>query len=1010
MANAKFVKTAAAVALGASVVTTAVAPGAASAASKYKVNSKGHLVLKSTGSLVKGWVEFGGKLYKNGKLAPAKKYKIMGTGSSMKLYYGSNLKKGYKTANSKTLLFKDGKLVKGTKLTGDRTRYYEDGKLATGWDVVAADETKYIFKSGKLYKDPKTALREGVLNYFENGKLAEGTKAFSDTLFTDGTVDEKDQVFEDVLYVGGKKAEGTKLFEDTLYVDGKVPTAELTKFEEKYYDNKGKLANGEFELDGNKVTIKDGVVQTGEIESAKAVNTKTIEVKYTSPVEAAAADYTVTKDGVKLNIAKVTIATDKKSAQIELTSKLAKGDYEVSVKPADAEKALTAKVAVADEAVEALSILTDKVAVDDKDAKKANVAYQVTNQYGEDITASTLAKDVKATATVKTSKEAGLAIDSATVADGKVNLAFNKAPQEGDTVQITLVDPTTAKTVTKTVTISSEAIASTVEIGALTNKDGKTLTEDVNVTKDEFYLPLTVKDQYGNAVTDAEEAAKELTVTNTNPSVVTFGKPKTIKTADGKDQLVLPVTDVHSAGSAVALVIANVNGANATATVTVKEGLKLGSATLSDPAGIVTANSTVLFPLAVTNTNGEAVKTVKEFEALKAKTAAVVMTEGTKVIEKDGALYLEAKVGAEGVPFTTYIIVNGKNSTKVVTPQKASEAKVITGVSADVAKAIRAGNAKGVTVKNTDLIVLDQYNQQLTKEQLADVKFTAVVAEADKDTLTATTGEVTDGEVTEATIIASNTDKTAKTGKVTFTLTGKADSAFAQTFSVVKDADFTGYTVSDLATVQVTGAEGTYKVVRDKDAQFTVTAKDASNNEVVLTESEDYNVSGISAADIEALKFAEGADTAKLTATITINATGEQFKKEVTFSKEAPKVQSVKFVKNATAAKDNSEAISEVTVPATAANEATVVNKDALLNVADIESVDQFSQKADVTIYAITNVTFTKVSGDVTFASNGLATATATVPAGKTAVVNVTVTVGGKTTTTTVNVTAPAAK
>lgn len=220
MTNAKFVKTAAAVALGASVVTTAVAPGAASAATKYKVNSKGNLVLKSTGSLVKGWVEFGGKLYKNGKPAPAKKYKIMGTGASMKLYFGPTLKKGYKTANSKSLLFKDGKLLKGNKQTADRTRYYENGKLATGWDVVAADETKYIYKSGKLFKEPKTATRDGVLNYFENGKLAEGTKAFKDTLFTDGTVDEKDQVFEDVLYVGGKKAEGTVTFEDVVYIDG----------------------------------------------------------------------------------------------------------------------------------------------------------------------------------------------------------------------------------------------------------------------------------------------------------------------------------------------------------------------------------------------------------------------------------------------------------------------------------------------------------------------------------------------------------------------------------------------------------------------------------------------------------------------------------------------------------------------------------------------------------------------------------------------------------------------
>lgn len=975
MANAKFVKTAAAVALGASVVTTAVAPGAASAATTYKIKDG---KLYKNGKIAKGYVVYKGKLYKNGKLN--KGYAKVGTGSKMKLYFNSSLKKGFKTANNATLLFKDGVLFKGYKQAGSNERLYKDGKLTTGWEVYTdAEGVKFLYSKGYLYKNLKTAKRGGVTNLFENGKLAEGTKAFQDTLFTDGTVDEKDQVFEDVLYVGGK-----------------VPTAELTKFEEKYYDNKGKLANGEFELDGNKVTIKDGVVQTGEIESAKAVNTKTIEVKYTSPVEAAAADYTVTKDGVKLNIAKVTIATDKKSAQIELTSKLAKGDYEVSVKPADAEKALTAKVAVADEAVEALSILTDKVAVDDKDATKANVAYQVTNQYGEDITASTLAKGVEATATVKNSKVAGLTV-KATVVDGKVQLAFSAAPQEGDTVQITLIDPKTAKTVTKTVTISSEAIASTVEIGALTNKDGKTLTEDVDLTKDEFYLPLTVKDQYGNAVTDAAEAKKELTVKNTNAGVVTFGAIKTIKTADGKDQLVLPVTSVVSAGSAVALVIANVNGANATATVTVKEGLKLGSATLSDPAGIVTAKSTVLFPLAVTNTNGEAVKTVKEFEALKEKTAAVVMTEGTKVIEKDGALYLEAKVGAEGVPFTAYIIVNGKNSTKVVTPQKASEAKVITGVSADVAKAIRAG--KEVTVKNTDLVVLDQYNQQLTKEQLADLTFTATVAEADSKTLTA---PVAEGKTIT---ISALKDAAAKTGKVTFTLNDKdgktiADSAFAQTFSVVKDADFTGYTVADLATVQVTGGEGNYVVAPTAKSDLTVTAKDASNNTVTLVKDTDYTVSGLEAEKVKALKFAEGSDIAKLTATVTINATGEQFTKEVTFSKEASKVQSVKFVKNTTAATDNSEAISEVTI------EAPTVDSAALLAAADVESIDQFSNKASVTNFS--NVTFTKVSGDATFAKNGLADATATVEAGKTAVVKATVTVGGKTASINVTIKAPA--
>lgn len=388
MANAKFVKTAAAVALGASVVTTAVAPGAASAATKYKVNSKGNLVLKSTGSLVKGWVEFGGKLYKNGKPAPAKKYKIMGTGASMKLYFGPALKKGYKTANSKSLLFKDGKLLKGNKQTADRTRYYENGKLATGWDVVAADETKYIYKSGKLFKEPKTATRDGVLNYFENGKLAEGTKAFKDTLFTDGTVDEKDQVFEDVLYVGGKKAEGTVTFEDVVYIDGVKDTEkpEITAEDKTVEygseavdvatlatvkDNSGEEIKAEAKIsfdgkavekidtktpgvytvtftakdkNGNEAEAKEVKVTVAEaakaeVESVTAINGTQIKVTFNKSIDASTVigtsdtlkNITVAKVGSSAETGlKATLSDDKKSVTITSTGAL-NGEYNVAV-------------------------------------------------------------------------------------------------------------------------------------------------------------------------------------------------------------------------------------------------------------------------------------------------------------------------------------------------------------------------------------------------------------------------------------------------------------------------------------------------------------------------------------------------------------------------------------------------------------------------------------------------------------------------------------------------------
>ncbi|PWI25219.1 hypothetical protein, partial [Kurthia sibirica] len=67
MTNFKLVKSAAALALGASVITSAVVvPTDASAASKYKIKS-GKLVVAKTGKVAKGFVTYNKLVYKDGK-------------------------------------------------------------------------------------------------------------------------------------------------------------------------------------------------------------------------------------------------------------------------------------------------------------------------------------------------------------------------------------------------------------------------------------------------------------------------------------------------------------------------------------------------------------------------------------------------------------------------------------------------------------------------------------------------------------------------------------------------------------------------------------------------------------------------------------------------------------------------------------------------------------------------------------------------------------------------------
>jgi len=332
MGKHKIIKSAAAVALTASVVATA-APGASAAS--YKTNAKDQLVHTSTGKLVKGWKVFGGKLYKNGKLAPAKKYKIIGTGAAQKLFYGPTLKKGYKTANSKTLLFKDGKLTDGWKQAGKNERLYKNGKLDKGYTVYTNVEgDKFLYQNGYLKKGQKTANRGGETLLFVDGKLAKGyvLHEASKTLFNNGKV-----------------AEGLVKYPET---DG------------KFY-NDGKLANGEI----NGAEYKDGVLVAKDIASVKAINDTTVEVTFKKDQkDVKASDFKI--EGLEVKNAATKQGDDK--IVILTTSKQEAGkEYTLVYKEADT-KTFTAKSDVIPTAISANKI------TDYQTSQQAVIGQQVT--------------------------------------------------------------------------------------------------------------------------------------------------------------------------------------------------------------------------------------------------------------------------------------------------------------------------------------------------------------------------------------------------------------------------------------------------------------------------------------------------------------------------------------------------------------------------------------------------------------------------------------------------------
>lgn len=705
--------------------------------------------------------------------------------------------------------------------------------------------------------------------------------------------------------------------------------------------------------------------------TVKAASSKTLEVSFNKVIDSTKAVVELKKDGFKVNAANITPSADKKSLIVELTSKITKGEYALNVSGLS-DKALEASVKTEDEKVAGIDILSD-IAPLTGVAGEATVGYKVVNQYGEDVTKL-----------YGTSLVASVAGGSATLkADGTITLNVTGLKKD-DKVVVTLIHPQTATTTTKTITASSVSMAADVEFGVLYNKDGKVLSENSDLSKDKFYLPVNVKDQYGNAITDLARLNgenKEVLLTNTNAGVATFGEFEK-QTINGKEVIVLPVSKAVAAGETNVIVIAKANGKNAQTAVKVSEGLRTDAVSIGAPSAIVTANKEILFPLSVLDKEGKAVTDIKVIEGTYG-----VKATGGKIIVKDGALYIQVAAGSvvKDSPVTVVVTSStNKVATQTVIPKAASEARVITGLKASVSTAIRSGETK--ELKNTDFIVEDQYGQVLSDTELSALTITA----SSDELKTITTSGLTLSALKPAEKVAAN---------ITFKLADKADSAFTKKFTVVKNSDFASYKVADLAPIYLKAGA----IPADYERDIVVKAVTASGNEVKLKAgaSEDYTVkstlltdvadSKINATDASGVKFETNETTAKAKVTVTINATGEEFVKEVTFSNVAPKVEKVDVVAQGEASKLMAgDALKAFTAAEYTGTDAFDLDEFFLLS--DVVVTDQYGVQAQVTETGLdegtvtlageklgtSTLTFTKATGDVVFADNGTATANAT--------------------------------
>ena len=695
--------------------------------------------------------------------------------------------------------------------------------------------------------------------------------------------------------------------------------------------------------------------------SAKQTKAKEITVTSATPV---------TKDSkISLKRGSVEIALDEKNGvaidatgkTVVLTTaaKLIKGDYTLTID--DKTTDFTAE----DEKVTSIAFTSDKAVLDkavNNVYKTATAAFKVYNQFNEDVTDA---------------KKNAIAVNGngsySSAKPGVITFTNNTGYRLNDIVAAVVIYQEGAVAVTKsgTFTISNEAAIAEITIkDGVYNKKGEAvdLTEDYDFAKNNAYVLVSAKNQYGDAVTTFDWSAN---ASKNSIVQVAGGLTYLTNAADTSEEitvdgvkyagikLAVESGKTLGAGDATVLVVSNGTGVTAQGTVKVANGVKVDTISINVPT-IYGGEDNELSYTAL-DTYGKEVTSVA---ALKKVTGiASSKTPGSIWVKEDpisgkAKLYYTAQANNTGM--ATYDVESlltptYKASTVNFTIQPNAVPTAITGTK-DLTTGAIVG--KTLTVKLANLKIVDQYGRAITPA--APYKVVASVA-----TDTANTGlngkDLVSADATTSALAAGES-------KVTFTLNdGSKDiNDYTVTFTGVNADDIKTYEVADIATLYMGASADT---AYDKTADVKGVTADG-----VKVAFDDYTVAcdqSIIAADnkkIASTNLTNGLlkdkDSAEVTLVFTM-ANGTSIEKKVTLSKAAPQVKTVKLL-------NNKEAFEVVAASATG----NVYNAVKSL----IEAKDQYG--VDIASSATPRVTITDIKkaagSSIAVANNGLSTASIT--------------------------------
>lgn len=383
-----------------------------------------------------------------------------------------------------------------------------------------------------------------------------------------------------------------------------------------------------------------------EVKDVSVNTAKSFLVKFNKAVEdTSKIEFAVKRGSVA---AKVTVKwnEEKTEATLEASTKLAEGDYTVTVTDKSGENAVTlGEYDLVVEKEKIVSIDFDSDVIVRISDEKGIVGFTVRNQYGEDITNSALARSL--TWLASTNKTPVIDYKAGIIVLEHNGAVLNQL-KDLKTVVITVRDSSTGFVVSKNFTVSDTlGIVNDVKLLGVVDEKGNQVDFTFSKSKT-YYLDFEAYDVNGrkidfySALTSSQYAQEVLEVRSSNESLV-----KVIKERHPQDntklalRLEIVASDLQYDTPVTFIAVAPFTGKSSTLTVTLQRSARVEKFVLMTPAETVTANKSVEIPFVAYDQYGNEVTRYDDIVA-RVKIPAVANADIRFVRQSDGSAKLYA--------------------------------------------------------------------------------------------------------------------------------------------------------------------------------------------------------------------------------------------------------------------------------------------------------------------------------------------------------------------------------